>query len=224
MTTVLYVHGLESGPQGAKAKALQAAGFTVVSGQMPCNRRAVLTDPVVMAVLTFTLAVIIAASWSQGSGGFLLATVSVAVLQRFVRPLLMRRTFRRSVDVQRRLLASHSVDVVLGSSFGGAVSLELLATGLWAGPTVLLCPAQQLVATRAWRPSPTIPSTAQQVLVVHARQDAVVPVEHSRRLVKGTSATLHEVDDDHRLSNNATPANLRSWVLEALEKTKTPVQ
>ena len=136
MSTVLFVHGLESGPRGRKALALEQAGFTVVSGQMPCNRRAVVRDPVVIALAVTALATVVAAS-SRGALGFLICVIAFALLQRFVRPLLMRRMFRRSVDVQRALLAARRVDVVVGSSFGGAVALELLRSGAWKGPTVL---------------------------------------------------------------------------------------
>lgn len=44
-------------------------------------------------------------------------------------------------------------------------------------------------------PSPTCP-----ILIVHGRADATVPVESSRTYVASRPhATLHEVDDDHRL-------------------------
>lgn len=211
MTTVLFVHGLESGPRGKKALALEQAGFTVVSGQMPCNQRAVLRDPVVIGLLVTMLAVFIAAC-AQGFLGFIICGISFALLQRFVRPLLMRRMFRRSVAVQLALLAANKVDVVAGSSFGGAVAVELLASGAWKGPTLLMCPAHLLVAGRAWKPSPVLPADASRIVVVHGRQDETVPLDHSRSLVRGTAATLIEVDDDHRLSATATPENFLTWI------------
>ena len=125
----------------------------------------------------------------------------------------MRRMMARSVDVQRRALAGHPIDAVVASSFGGAVAVELLRTGAWTGPTVLLCPAHGLVAERARLPVPTLPAV-DRVLVVHGRADAVVPLAHSEALVAGTRARLVVVDDDHRLSATATPANLAAWVAE----------
>ncbi|MFZ5442510.1 MAG: alpha/beta hydrolase family protein [Myxococcota bacterium] len=212
MTTVLFVHGLESGPRGRKALALEQAGFQVVAAKMPCSRRDVLADPVTLAVLAFAALAVAAFVAKLGALGFVLGVMSVFLAQRFVRPQLTRRVFRRSVAVQAQLLAREKVDVVVGSSFGGAVALELLRTAKWAGPTVLLCPAQRRVAARAWWPSPTLPATASRVLVVHARQDETVPLADSHLLVKGTAAALLEVDDDHRLSATATPENLRAWV------------
>jgi hypothetical protein len=213
---VLYVHGLESGPRGRKARALEQAGFAVVAGQMPCGRSAVLRDPVVVALLACAVVGAVAAATLGGASGLLIAALAVVLLSGAARPLLLRRTFRRSVDVQLALLTRHTVDVVVGSSFGGAVSLELLARGAWKGPTVLLCPAHRLIADRGWMVAPALPRETPQVVVVHGQRDETVPIEHSRALVTGTRSRLIEVDDDHRLSTSTTPENLAAWVGQAL--------
>lgn len=209
VTTVLFVHGLESGPRGKKALALEEAGFRVVSAQMPCSQRAILRDPVVIALALAAIGALVFGGSRLGAFGVMITLISYALLWRFVQPLLARRMFSRSVGVQVELLAKNQIDVVLGSSFGGAVALELLVRGAWKGPTVLLCPAHAKMAARAWRATPTIPSGA-RVLVVHGKQDDVVPIAHSRALV---GSALIEVEDDHRLSASATAENLRSWVL-----------
>jgi pimeloyl-ACP methyl ester carboxylesterase len=128
------------------------------------------------------------------------------------------------VAVQRRALERASIDVVVGSSFGGAVALELLQSGRWNGPTVLLCPAHERVAHRAKRPAPPSlasldPSLAARVLVVHGAQDTIVPIEHSRRLVAGSRARLIEVDDDHPLTATSSGEQLRAWIEMTLEPT-----
>jgi pimeloyl-ACP methyl ester carboxylesterase len=212
MRRVLFVHGLESGPRGTKSRALEAAGFEVVAGQMPCGRKAVLRDPVVIAVFLCALGAVVFGAIERGASGFVIAVVSLFVLQRFVRPALMRRVFRRSVAVQLELLKTNAIDVVVGSSFGGAVALELLISGAWKGQTVLLCPAHRLVAGRGWTPTPVLPADAKHVTVVHGRQDETVPLEHSRSLVRNTSAKLLEVDDDHRLSASANAENFARWL------------
>ncbi len=214
---VLYVHGLESGPTGRKVTLLQAGGAEVVARQMPCGRRQALLDVPVIAWALVSVEVVVMTAVSFGPLGGLAGVATVVVSAVLLRPLLIRRVFRRSVAVQRALLSSERIDVVVGSSFGGAVSLELLRSGAWKGPTVLLCPAHQNVERRAFRgPSRGLDGLpaelTAQVVVVHAVQDAVVPVADSRRLVSGTSARLITVDDDHRLSASATEASLREWV------------
>ena len=217
MTTVLYVHGLESGPRGRKARTLEQAGFTVVSHLMPCGRAQVLRDPALLAAASAAVAVVAGGTVVAGGWGVLGSATAAAVAAPFVASRLLRRVFRRSVGVQTRALAGARIDVVVGSSFGGAVALDLLLTGAWTGPTVLLCPAHQLVARRGWSPSPrsltALPeAVASRVLVVHGRGDATVPVGDSRALVAGSRARLVLVDDDHRLSASATAANFAEWV------------
>lgn len=189
---VLFAHGLESGPDGNKPRNLRAAGFEVVARQMPSS---------------------LAVAPRASACGQVLAA---------------RRAFRRSLAVQRDALASAppgGLDVVVGSSFGGAIALELVLHGAWRGPTLLLCPAHERVAERARTAVPpplssVDPAIARQVLVVHGRADAIVPIDHSRRLVAGSEATLIEVDDDHRLSATATVEGLRTWVLTSVSRTR----
>lgn len=211
--TVLFVHGLESGPRGHKSRTLEAAGFRVVSVQMPSTRRAWLRDPL-------TWVPVVAAAGALGLAATrgalaLVATVAlVALCAPVLRVALTRRMWRRSLEVQRAALRANTVDVVMGSSFGGAVALELLARGDWSGPTVLLCPAHRLLAARARLAPTALPRALRaKVLVVHGRADETVPLAHSRELASARSdVTLVEVDDDHRLTRTATPENFREWV------------
>lgn len=216
MTTVLFVHGLESGPHGAKTRALADAGFTVVAHQMPCGQRRALRDPAVVLAAAGALGAVVALALVGGplAGGA--AGVAVAAALPWARRAIVRRMLARSVAVQRRALASQPVDVVVGSSFGGAVALALVRAGVWTGPTVLLCPAQARVAARAGQPCPSLDGVAAEVarrlVVIHGVPDDVVPIDDSRALVAGTRARLLEVDDDHRLTATATATNLAAWI------------
>jgi len=207
---VLFVHGLESGPQGRKARALRDAGFEVVAVAMPCSQRSMLKSPLTVGLfLLATLVMMLGMrlGWVGAIVAALLVLVSTPVGIR----MIIARAFQKSVQVQQEALRKHAIDVVLGSSYGGAVALELLRLGAWSGPMVLLCPAHQLVAKRIRRPLQPI-TLRRDVCVVHGTQDETVPLAHSRSLVHGSAATLIEVDDDHRLSKIATPTQLAQWV------------
>jgi hypothetical protein len=211
---VLFVHGLESGPQGRKSRALREAGFDVVAEAMPCSQRSMLRDPFTLGLFAFaTLAMILGMQmgWRGALGTALLVAVAAPTGLRVV----IRRAFRRSVLVQERALREHAIDVVLGSSYGGAVALELLRKGTWKGPTVLLCPAHRLVAERARLPFVAFVLGA-DVCIVHGTKDTTVPIAHSRALVANSAATLLEVDDDHRLNQSATPTKLAEWIALAM--------
>jgi dienelactone hydrolase len=52
-------------------------------------------------------------------------------------------SFNRSVAVARDALQRCKPDVVVGFSWGGAIAIELIRSGDWKGPTVLLAPAHK---------------------------------------------------------------------------------
>jgi predicted esterase len=105
-------------------------------------------------------------------------------------------SFEASVAAQAEQVRARPPDVLVGSSFGGAVTLALLQRGIFSGPSVLLAPAY-----RHFHVEERIPDRL-RVLIVHGRKDTVVPVEDSRALSKtGTPGRVElvEVDDEHRL-------------------------
>ncbi len=221
MTRVLYVHGLESGPKGKKAQLLAEAGFEVSAVQMPCGRGHTLRDPLLAFWALASVSLVAFAAWLAAPWLVLAALVAGVTSFPVVRLFITRRVFTRSLEVQRRHLAATPVDVVVGSSFGGAIAVELLRAGHWRGPTVLLCPAYALVSRRSGLPphpgfDGLPPEATSHVLVVHGTKDETVPLEDSRRLVARTSARLVTVDDDHRLSATATAASMREWVQTVL--------
>jgi pimeloyl-ACP methyl ester carboxylesterase len=104
--------------------------------------------------------------------------------------------FEASVGVQAARIAERSPDVLVGSSFGGAVALALLVRGIFRGPTLLLAPAHRYYGVEEGVP------LGVPVLIVHGTRDSVVSIEGSRALARtGTLGLVRlvEVDDEHRL-------------------------
>ena len=94
-------------------------------------------------------------------------------------------------------------DVVVGSSRGGAVAMNIVSGST---PLVLLCPA--------WKKWGTARSVKPGTLVLHSRDDDVIPFADSEELVLNSGlppSALIAVGDDHRL---ADPEPLRA-MLEA---------
>ena len=111
-------------------------------------------------------------------------------------PEMNTRDFESCVGVHAGTLARFRPDVLVGSSFGGAVVVALLERQLWRGPTLLLAQAALHYNPRARLPAGV------RVLLVHATHDEVVKFEDSRRLAATapSSAELIERDDDHALT------------------------
>jgi alpha/beta superfamily hydrolase len=117
--------------------------------------------------------------------------------------------FAACVALQAREIAAFQPDVVVGSSFGGAVVVALLGGAAWRGPTVLLAPAQRHYPVAQQLPEGTA------IDIVHGTRDEVVDIEGSRALARtGTPelVRLLEVDDEHRLQSLVVSGRLAELV------------
>jgi hypothetical protein len=97
------------------------------------------------------------------------------------------RTAQAECDRQRP-------DVIVGSSRGGAVAMNLHSGST---PLVLLCPA--------WRRWGTATTVKAGTVILHSPADDVIPFEDSRELVRASGlleSALIVVGNDHRLADS----------------------
>lgn len=126
-------------------------------------------------------------------------------------PAMETGDFLGCLAVQEAAIATHQPELVIGSSFGGAVLLQLIQRGVWRGPSLFLAQAARRLDPEASLP-PDLP-----VLLVHGLRDEVVPVEHSRGLAQTSPlAQLIELDDEHRLLSLTRSEALAELVHEAI--------
>lgn len=112
-------------------------------------------------------------------------------------PAMDTGDFQGAVATQAAAAREYNPDVLVGSSFGGAVALALLQRGLWRGPTLLLAPAVGHFGVEARIPDGV------RVTIVHGTRDEICPIDWSRALARTGSpelVRLVEVDDEHRLA------------------------
>jgi alpha-beta hydrolase superfamily lysophospholipase len=124
-----------------------------------------------------------------------------------INPALPDEDFTESVRIAQAEIDRHHPDVVVGSSRGGAVAMNVDTRG---ATLVLLCPA--------WKKWGTATTIKPGTVILHSEADDVVPIAHSRELVasSGLPATaLIIVGNDHRL---AAPEPLAA-LLTAVEQT-----
>jgi hypothetical protein len=130
-------------------------------------------------------------------------------------PQMETSDFEGCVARQADEIARFQPDLVVGSSFGGAVAVALLQRGLWRGPTLLLAQAALELGLRAELPAGV------RVWIVHGTRDDVVPPASSERLARSGSpglVSLFLVDDDHRLSASVADGRMLAWVRALLER------
>ena len=116
-----------------------------------------------------------------------------------IEPALDHDDFELALATAQAAFDEHRPDVVVGSSRGGAVAMNLQSGH---ARLVLLCPAwKNWGSARRVKPGTTI---------LHSRGDDVIPFEESLELVWGSGlpdGVLVEVGTDHRL---ADPEPLRA--------------
>lgn len=138
-----------------------------------------------------------------------------------ITPEMDTSSFEGSVHAQAAALSEFHPDILVGSSFGGAVAVELLARRHWQGPTMLL--AQAAIH---YNPKATLPLGI-PVWLVHGTEDTLIAPEQSRRLAAtGNSDTVRliEVDDDHPLHASVASGAIIDWVKELAATTQVESQ
>mmetsp|Transcript_15048 Transcript_15048/g.34269 ORF Transcript_15048/g.34269 Transcript_15048/m.34269 type:complete len:246 (+) Transcript_15048:67-804(+) len=203
---VLFAHGLESGQLGAKAHYMRDHFELEVPDMAMSAYNPLKANSPSRAVLALGLGVTGCAFLAPAHvfvGCSLLSVGALVPLTRW----RMRRALDRCAETHREALSTFKPDVLVGSSWGGAVALKCLEQGYWSGPTVLLAPACGAAGWwhafwPAWSPR-LPPAVAGQVIVVHGTLDAVVPVEYSRALAANNELAhyIEEPSGDHRLNS-----------------------
>ena len=99
----------------------------------------------------------------------------------------------------------------MGSSRGGAVALNINSN---TTPLVLLCPA--------WKKWGTVKTLKPTTLILHSRNDEVIPFADSEELVASSGLppeTLIEIGSDHRLADKSS-LSVMLWVCNLLASGK----
>jgi|SRR5579871_367043 len=110
-----------------------------------------------------------------------------------INPALPDDDFAEAVRIAQAEFDRHQPQVVVGSSRGGAVAMNMNS-----GDTalVLLCPA--------WRKYGTAKTVKPDTMILHSRADDVIPFADSEELVRNSGLPayiLFETGSDHRLAD-----------------------
>jgi len=107
-----------------------------------------------------------------------------------INPKLPDEDFQEAVRIAQAEFDKHQPQVVVGSSRGGAVAMNIRSG---SAKLVLLCPA--------WRKYGTARTVGKGTVILHSRADDVIPFADSEELARNSGATLIEVGTDHRLAD-----------------------
>ncbi len=113
-----------------------------------------------------------------------------------INPALDDDDFSAAVSIAQAAYDQHLPDVIIGSSRGGAVAMNIVSHET---PLVLLCPAW-----KKWGNARVLKSNS---LVLHSRNDDVISFHDSEDLIAQSNQppdTLIEVGNDHRLADESS--------------------
>lgn len=120
-------------------------------------------------------------------------------------PALPDDDFEEAVRIAQAEFEQHRPDIIVGSSRGGAVAMNIEAGST---PLVLLCPA--------WKHWGTATTVKPGTIILHSRADETIPFSDSLELVQNSVLPLEsliEVGYEHRLSDPVSLAKM----LEAVD-------
>jgi alpha-beta hydrolase superfamily lysophospholipase len=120
-------------------------------------------------------------------------------------PALPDEDFAEAVRIAQSEYDQHQPEVIVGSSRGGAVAMNIDSGET---PLVLLCPA--------WKRWGSVNTVKAKTIILHSRQDDVVPFKNSVELIRNSGlseSALVEAGTDHRLADEEPLARM----LEACE-------
>jgi pimeloyl-ACP methyl ester carboxylesterase len=107
-----------------------------------------------------------------------------------INPALDDDDFAAAVATAQAEFDKHKPEVVVGSSRGGAVAMNINSG---TAKLVLLCPA--------WKNWGTAKTVRPDTVILHSRADDVIPFADSEELAANSGAALIEVGNDHRLAD-----------------------
>lgn len=243
MLKVVYAHAMESGARGPTVRYLESLpGVHVIAPDQEmslfnvrrrnCSLRCLplgfLTSPTALGLCLLGLVLV-----AKGTHALLKLSGVLCLLGCLLRTLkcAVMVSMGRCTAVLMEAIQDVEPDVIVGSSWGGAVAVQCAARGATKhAALVLLGPA---LAAAGWK-SLLFPDTSSTVLptsllsagilVLHSKKDQLVPVAASRRFCTRNDVPLTEIPGgDHRLYGLIRTGRLEQLIRSMAAARKLPV-
>lgn len=215
---IIFLHGLESGPQGSKVRYLRKKyKYTIVPDMEMSLWRINQKNSVINSVFEEL--------WNQPVNIFNWYDLTYNSVQRSLDRC--HNVARKAVqEMSPTFPASHRY--LIGSSWGGAVALSILSANMWSGNLILLAPAYKRVLLYCgWSEEKILAHYLElkyifiqskvNILVIHGDKDDVVPLSDSQQFCEVVRAKLIIApDDDHPLNKFLLNKDQLSNLIESM--------
>ena len=113
-------------------------------------------------------------------------------------PALPRESFEDSVNIAQDVIDNMQPDLVVGSSRGGAVAMSISTRG---APIVLIAPGWKRFMNDRQVGEWNIRCEPQKTIILHSRNDDIIPIEDSETLNENGNIKIIEVGENQRMSD-----------------------
>eukprot|EP01084_Bolivina_argentea_P082204 148847_1 len=240
-TKILYIHGFESGPDGIKATALRKH-FTVYGeqqkvGAFKFNKNSILMNIIKQQFLHICgiIGSIVGCYYyfnKQSNPNKYAYTSLVGILclstlfiqTKSILSKALKSTFESAIEIQKQAIIKYNPDLIIGSSFGGAVTIELIRRQKWNKPTILLAPGYTKVMSYIHYNVSDISnalylmklntySNNKNILIIHGDKDTAIELKDSQKIqninkdimdlqiIPNEDHNLHQIAQNGQLSN-----------------------
>ena len=228
---ILFIHGLEAGPFGKKYQYLKNKGYNVRSTSMNLSLwnlsrrngilRNFLLKPRTLAFILSLISTIVflilkLSNWLLIVDGVIGIITGLLLVKTFRQ--VVSEIFEICVNIQKQEIEHFNPDLLIGSSFGGAVALACVIRGYWEKNTLLLAPALgrilKLCGIDYENELRKNIYDFKRIIVAHAKDDKTIDIKDSILLGKVLSAKgmgyfkLYEIENDTHSLHSLTNSNL----------------
>ncbi len=154
---ILFLHGLDAGLSGEKTKFLKREfPFTSICPDLEVSKykiylkNAFLRNLLINRLFLGTLAGISLFYYLSNSmfGHFTSLIISIIVItpilalsKNYFLRYSVRKSLENNIELAYNLIKKHEPKILIGSSWGGSVILNLIQRGMWEGHSILIAPA-----------------------------------------------------------------------------------
>lgn len=244
-TKILYIHGMETGPHGTMYQALNAK-FQVKAPNMRVSmfkfqrnslvRNLIKTTPFIRAIVVVTLSYVVSVAFKSEESKMHYVAVGLGLLYLFysrkrIASDTVKMSLNTSIEIQRNAIKEFEPDIIIGASWGGFVTLELIRKGYWTGKTILFAPADRKLSNYMHQlPSncigecnliPSLIQMSRKILTVHSNSDRMIDCRDSELLcsINGHCMEFKMVSgDDHTFKQSAKNGKIVEIVQSYLQK------
>lgn len=230
---ILFIHGLEAGLNGEKGVYLRKTFQNCICPDLQVSKfklylknsfiRNLLTNPLflgeISSFLFFSYLIYYKFGLFPSIFISLITFVPMIILsKKYLIRNAVKKSLENNIDIAYSNIVKHEPKVLIGSSWGGSVVLNLIQRGLWNGHTILIAPAFYAVNKVVYNNEKSkikefrlseVKNLNGKIIIYHSIDDEVIHYEDSEYLcgISRNYKELSQIENDYNSNYIGTYTN-----------------